>query len=257
MIQNAALRALDLDGSYTALQCGPDRLETHMRALASAGGGGNVTLPHKERAARMLDVATPVVRRTGACNTFWGVDGELHGDNTDVGGFARARADLMKAPAHGARVLVLGAGGAARAVLVSLLDEGVERVFLANRTLSRAETLAERLDDARITVVRSVQQTPWDSLDLVVNATSLGLHARDPLPLALERIARPTALLDLVYHTSLSTRLVREARVRGLAACDGTEMLIQQGALAFTRWWEVPAPVEAMRTAFHGALRHP
>jgi len=114
VIQNAALEDLELDGVYVALRAvSPDEMAAFMRGLARAGGGGNVTLPHKEKAATVLDVPSQDVRRTGACNTFWSQDGKIHGDNTDVQGFARALEAFLGEPPGGYRALVLGAGGSA------------------------------------------------------------------------------------------------------------------------------------------------
>ena len=118
-IQNAAFEASGVDGVYVAVRCAKDDLDGFMRGLARAGGGGNVTLPHKEKAASVLDVRSDAVRRTGACNAFWGDEaGKLHGDNTDVDGFCRALKVFLEGPISGIRVLLLGAGGGARAALL-------------------------------------------------------------------------------------------------------------------------------------------
>jgi len=120
-IQNAAFREAGVDGVYVALRTSAEDLPALVRALSRAGGGGNVTLPHKERAATVVDVPSDAVRRTGACNTFWGDDdGRIHGDNTDVEGFRRALRSFLGRSPEGFRVLLLGAGGAARAILEAL-----------------------------------------------------------------------------------------------------------------------------------------
>lgn len=248
-MQNAAMRHVGLDGVYIALRCSDPVLPGVMRGLAEAGGGGNVTLPHKLAAARAIDVATDAVRRTGACNTFWYEDGAMHGDNTDVEGFRAALASLLPDGAWGRRVLLLGAGGAARAAMPALLDEGVERLALLNRTPERARALAGRAGDPRVRVLESVEGLAEVELDVVVNATRLGLNPDDPPPLDLEWAPGVTAVLDLVYLDRGVTPLVEDARARGLAAADGAEMLVQQGAAAFERWWGVDAPVDVMRTA--------
>ena len=115
-IQNAAFIEAGVNGVYIAVRCATEDLAGFMRGLALAGGGGNITLPHKEKAAAIVDVSSEAVRRTGACNTFWGQDGKVHGDNTDVEGFRRALRIFVDGPSQGIRALVLGAGGAARAV---------------------------------------------------------------------------------------------------------------------------------------------
>ena len=248
LIQNAALEAAGVDGVYLALRCDADHLEGIVRGLCAASGGGNVTLPHKQRMVALLDVPSEAVRRTGACNTFWALEGSVHGDNTDVEGFRRALRTLLGTPPVGCRALLLGAGGAARAVLVALLDDGAREVRVLNRTEDRARELASELGDARVHVVEHARHLQSSRFDLVVNATRLGLHERDPLPIDLGALAEVGAVLDLVYGPA-GTPLVRSAAALGIRARDGGEMLVQQGAAAFERWWGVPAPVEAMRAA--------
>ena len=113
-IQNAAMRELGLDGVSVALRASWEEMVGFVRGLAMSGGGGNITLPHKEKAATVVDIRSPAVKRTGACNTFWYEDGKIHGDNTDVEGFSRALEVFLGGPPEGQKVLVLGAGGAAR-----------------------------------------------------------------------------------------------------------------------------------------------
>ena len=152
--QNAAFAAAGVDGVYLALRCGAGELPGLLRGIARAGGGGNVTLPHKEAAAAAVDRRTEAVERTGACNTFWLREGAVWGDNTDVEGFSAAAEALLGAPPAGARVLLLGAGGAASAALASLTAQGAAQVVVANRSRPRAEALVERFagGPARLTV---------------------------------------------------------------------------------------------------------
>jgi shikimate dehydrogenase len=248
-LQNAAIQAADLDAVYLALRCPPDRLEGLVRGIAEAGGAGNVTIPHKAAAARLLDTPTRAVERTGACNTFWLEDGRLHGDNTDVEGFDAAARQLIGSPA-GARVLLLGAGGAARAAALALLDARADAVHVVNRTMARAEALQHHLDPQRRRIVVLDPSAPLqrEGYDLVVNATPAGLDPDDPQPLNLERPARIGAVLDLVYRPG-ETAWVRDAMSRGIPAADGIDMLIFQGAAAFRRWFGRAADLDAMRAA--------
>lgn len=255
LIQNAAFRYAGVDGIYVCLQCPADELGSLLRTLTFGGGAGNVTLPHKERAAGLIDVPSDAVRRTGACNTFWKEEDGIHGDNTDVEGFRRALTGFLAAeglgsPA-GAEVLLLGAGGGARAVLVALLDEGVGSIALLNRSTERARAVARRIGGERVRVAESVQAVQDERYDLVINATRLGLAPEDPLPIDLGVLEGAGAVFDLVYGAG-PTPLVLAARARGIPAIDGGEMLVQQGAVAFERWWGIPAPVEFMRAALHG-----
>jgi shikimate dehydrogenase len=248
-MQNAALRALGLDAAYLALRSSAADLPGLLLGVARGGGGGNVTLPHKELAARTVEAPSPDVVRTGACNTFWLEDGVVQGDNTDVEGVRRAVRSLLGCSAGGARILLLGAGGAARGALWALLDDAPERVAIRNRSSERARSWVETIRDPRVELLEPGESTD-DRWDLVVQATSLGLHAGDPLPVDPDP-ERMGAVLDLVYGAR-PTPLVERARALGIPATDGTEMLLQQGVAAFERWWGRPAPEAVMREALGG-----
>jgi shikimate dehydrogenase len=247
--QNAAMRAAGLDAVYVPLRVDAAAFEGLLAGLAGAGAGGNVTLPHKARAAARVEVRTPAVDRTGACNTFWVEGGRLHGDNTDIEGFSGAARSLIGAPA-GARALVLGAGGAARAAVWALLESRADSIHVLNRTPGRARSLRDALDPRgrRVTVPESRDDLRREGYDLVVNATSLGLHESDPPPLDLELPARVGAVLDLTYRPG-TTAWVQAARAAGVPAADGREMLIRQGAASFRRWFGVEPDLAAMRAA--------
>jgi shikimate dehydrogenase len=252
-VQNAAFAQAGVDGVYVAVRCAPEDLSGFMNGLARAGGGGNITLPHKEKAAAVVHVPSDAVRRTGACNTFWGVDGRVYGDNTDVDGFRRAVRTFMDGPVKGLRVLVLGAGGAARAALLGLLDEGAGEVHLYNRTAERARAVTRRIGGERARVVPVVQALDGERFDLVVNTTRLGLEPNDPPPIDLGRLARAGSAMDLVYGRE-KTPFVLAAERLGIRSTDGMEMLVQQGAASFERWWDRPAPIDTMRAAVRRSL---
>ena len=253
LIQNAAFRAAGVDGVYVALRCTVETLPGLMRGIALAGGGGNVTVPHKEAACRVLDRAAAAAARTGACNTFWHEDGALCGDNTDVAGFRAAARELVPTT-NGARVLLLGAGGAARAALAALEEEGGAAVTVLARTPSRAQELKDRFGAGRLAIhaVTDAADVRGQEFDLVVNATPLGLRPGDPLPLDLSTLGSVGAVLDMVYGSE-PTPWVASAHSLGIPAVDGIPMLVAQGAAAFERWWGAPAPADAMRAAL-GAL---
>lgn len=251
-MHRAAFRHWGVEASYEPLDVAPDDLDAVVVRVA-AGGGGNVTLPYKARVAGLIERPGAAVRATGACNCFWSAPGEgLRGENTDVGGFVAACAEL-DLPLAGARVLLLGAGGAARAVLHALEREGAERVWLWNRTRLRAEALA-----ARVAVPVQVCAGPPADLgvDLVVNATRLGLDSADPPPLALDRVETGAAL-DLVYGPE-RTAWIRHAEAHGIRCADGLGMLVHQAALSLAWWFpEREPPVEVMRRAGQAALGRP
>ncbi len=250
-IQNAAFRAAGVDAVYVALRATGEELPGLLRGLAAAGGSGNVTLPHKELAATLVDEATEAVRRTGACNTFWARDGRIHGDNTDVEGFRGALDDFRKgSPPR--RCLLLGAGGAARSVLVALLQDGAEEVWILNRSVERARSVARRIGDERVRVVETRREVEDEPFELLVHATPLGLSDEDRLPVDASLLGSVEGVFDVVYRPG-GTELVRLARSRSIPAVDGSEMLVRQGAAAFARWWDRPAPIAAMREALREA----
>lgn len=250
VFHNAALRHLGCDALYVALRCDAATVPALLRGIARAGGGGNVTVPHKASAASCIERATALVHRTDACNTFWSEGAVVCGDNTDVAGFRLAASALLP-DLTGATVLVIGAGGAAAAAVCALIDDRVARVTLHNRSRERADALAARLDPARrlVAVAQSESALAHEAYDLVVNATALGLRADDRLPVDLESLPRPRAVLDLVYLQHGSTPFLRVAQRLGIPAADGVEMLLGQGAAAFERWFDTPAPVDVMRAA--------
>lgn len=254
-IHAAAFRELGVHATYVSLPVREPELEGVLPAVGRAGGG-NVTVPHKESAARLVDRPSEDVRRTGACNCFWSDEGEVAGDNTDVGGFREAVEGWPEARLRGSRILLLGAGGAARAVVAACLDAGAASVEIWNRTTGRARSLIRSVDDAgprggtSLSALgsRSDADGPYD---LVVNATSLGLEPDDPLPLDLTDV-EASAAFDLVYGED-GTPWTRHAGGAGLAARDGLEMLVQQAGLSLRRWLRVEPPVDAMRTAARAA----
>lgn len=247
VFQNAAFEAAGLDAVYLALRTPADLLPGLLRGIAHAGGGGNVTVPHKEIAAASVDVPSEAVTITGACNTFWCEDGRVHGDNTDVYGFVGAVERLIGGGLSGARVLLAGAGGAARGALYALAREQADHVTIVNRSRERAQELRDRFagryDRVRIA---SVEEVAGEHFDLAVNSTALGLSPVDPYPLPLDGGPTFAAALDMVYAPE-RTSWVNALRERGLNADDGLEMLLQQGAAAFERWWGFPPSLVAMR----------
>jgi shikimate dehydrogenase len=245
-MHTAALRELGLrDWRYLALPVPPERFEAVARALAGSGYAGvNVTIPHKEAAAAVADERAPAVEATGAANTLTFADGAIAADNTDAGGFLDA---LGESP-RGRRALVLGAGGAARAVVWALLEEGAAEVAVWNRTPERARELAARLGATAVAEPREA--------DLLVNATAVGLDPgttdadlTDALPLA--AVDPPPLVVDLVYGEA-PTALERWAARGGARVVDGLEVLVRQGARSLERWTGLPAPVETMRRAARG-----
>lgn len=255
-IHAAAFRELGIDAAYVPVPVRREELDGVLPALARAGGG-NVTVPHKEEAARLVDRPSAAVRRTGACNCFWPEEGGVAGDNTDVGGFRAAVEAWPPTRLSRARVLLLGAGGAARAVVAACQDAGAQSVEIWNRTTERARALVRAAREsapgaAAELTVRERRGDAAGPYDLVVNATSLGLRPDDPLPLELDDV-RADAAFDLVYGEDDGTRWTRHARGAGIPARDGLEMLVRQAGLSLRRWLDEEPPLEAMRRAARAA----
>jgi len=243
-IQNAAFRVLGLKAVYVPIRCRPDDVPGLVRALSRAGGGGNVTVPHKEAAARAVDRRQPMVDRLGACNTFWGEHGASVGDNTDVAGLLAALDDLEAPPGAW---LVLGTGGAARAAVGAARERGV-----AVSVTSRSADRRRRFEEWAAT--QGVRAADAADCAVLINTTPLGLGPGDPLPLA-HPPAGAAVALDMVYIGG-DTPWVHAMRAAGLRATDGRAMLVAQGAAALERWFPgLHAPVEVMRAAVDARLR--
>ena len=240
LIQNAALRSAGIPLEYSTLDVPPDALESTLDELIAAGAAGNVTIPHKEAVAARASLS-PLARRVGAVNTFWVRDGALHGHNTDVHGFDASVRALLGAPPRGT-IAVIGAGGAAAAVLAAIEGWHAVAANVYGRNAARVETLC-----ARFPRVARATETLGDALErasLVVNATPVGLRDGE-LPVAIERLPDGAAVIDLVYRPG-GTPWSRAAREAGHPACDGLPMLIEQGAAAFEQWFGIVADRAAM-----------
>jgi len=242
-MHNAALAELGLgeEWSYEAIEVAPDALEARVRAMPSEGFvGANITVPHKGAALALADELSETAREIGAANTLVFADGEVRAENTDADGLLRA----LPASLTGRRALVLGAGGAARAVVWALLREGAE-VSVWNRTELRSQHLCEELGG------EAVGEPRQDAYDVIVNSTSVGLAGGDPfaeLPLRVGGFSAKQTVVDMVYGGE-QTALLRAAEAAGASVVDGIEILVQQGALSLEIWTGRPAPLETMRTA--------
>jgi shikimate dehydrogenase len=242
-MHNAALAALGMGGewSYETIEVAPDGFEARVRAMPEEGfAGANVTVPHKGAALAVADELSGVAREVGAANTLVFAGGEVRAENTDAEGLLNA---LPASPA-GRRALVLGAGGAGRAVVWGLVREGAE-VEVWNRTELRSRHLCEELGG------RPATDPDQGDYELIVNTTAVGLRGEDPfeeLPLAAAGFVTGQTVVDMVYGPEPMHLLVA-AREAGATVVDGIEVLVQQGALSFRIWTGREAPVEVMRAA--------
>jgi shikimate dehydrogenase len=261
-MHNAAFEALGIDWRYELLPVEPARLEAFVRELPARGfAGANVTIPHKVRALELADSATDVARAVGAANTLTFRGGTIDAHNTDVEGFLAAlREHVPDAPA-GMEATVLGAGGAARAVVYALLQAGAARIRVWNRHPERAGRLAGSFADlaqeGRLEALGSGFPPPGD---LLVNATSVGMpggpgeaqpalkeEGVKELPVSADVWGDRQIVVDLVYRQE-GTPLVRLARSRGVACVDGFDVLVHQGAASFRLWTGREPPLGAMRS---------
>jgi shikimate dehydrogenase len=242
-MQNAALSELGLgdEWSYEAIEVAPDELEPRVRAMPDEGFvGANVTVPHKSAALALADSLSETAREIGAANTLCFADREIRADNTDAQGLL----DALSEPRGGKRALVLGAGGAARAIVWALLREGAE-VEVWNRTGLRSQHLCEELGG------RPVAEPDMADYGIVVNSTAVGLHGEDPfaeLPLAADGFAPEQIVVDMVYGAE-PTALLRAADAAGARTVDGLEVLVRQGAHSLRIWTGREAPLDTMRRA--------
>lgn len=254
-MHNAAFKATGRNIKYLAFQVPSLQLPKAIRGLAALGAvGANVTVPHKEQALLLADDATERAHRIGAANVLTFRDGQVLADNTDGIGFI-ASVQQAGGTVAGRTVMVIGAGGAARAVIVACLEAGAQRLVLLNRSLDRAIQLVDlyrklfpgddRLEAMPLTKGPSV--LPFT--DLIINATSLGLRPEDPSPLAdLDRAPDHALAVDLIYarHT---TAFMAAAAAAGLRAIDGRGMLVWQAAYSWEVWFGERGPVDVMATA--------
>ena len=243
IFQNAALKAANIPLVYEALDVTAASLRETMRRLRSSRAAGNVTIPHKIVVHDLCDTLTDLAAKVGAVNTFWFAAGKLHGDNTDVAGFDAAARALVGNDVTNARVVLLGAGGSAAAVLAAAEEWSGAQVVIFTRNEERGATLARRFPD--VARVESSVGRAIAGATLIVNATPIGQSDEDhPLDLAI--VPRSAAVLDLVYRRG-GTSWVRAARRKRIRAADGLPMLLEQGALAFRRWFGIDPDREAMR----------
>jgi shikimate dehydrogenase len=236
LIHHYWLRMLGIEGGYSIEAVPPEGFAEFVLHLSTHGFvGANVTIPHKERALA-LSVPDARARAVGAANTLWYEGSELRSTNTDIEGFI----DNLDACAPGwdaaSDALVLGAGGSSRAVVFGLIERGVKRVYLANRTLARAQTLADQFG-------ASVHAVAWDAIEgllpragLLVNTTSLGMHGQPALDIDAGLLPPDAVVADLVY-VPLQTPLLAAARARGLKTADGLGMLLHQAVRGFELWF--------------------
>lgn len=241
------LRHYGIDGAYIPLPVAPQDLEAVVKALPKLGFvGANVTIPHKETVIAHLDHVAPLAQKVGAVNTLIvGTDGKISGLSTDGFGFlASLSASQPGWQAAAGAAVVIGAGGAARAIVQALIEAGVPEIRLVNRTARRARALADHLGGPITLIDWQDRAAALESSNLLVNATSLGMRGEPPLALALDALPREAVVADIVY-VPLLTELLASAAARGNRVVDGLGMLLHQARPAFAAWFGIEPEVTA------------
>jgi shikimate dehydrogenase len=262
-IQNAALKETGIAMRYARFEIAPNELRDALQSLARLDFVGlNLTVPHKVAGLALVDEADETARKIGAINTIKVEDGKLRGFNTDGRGFARAIREEFSVDLRDLRILIVGAGGAARAIALQCAKENCERLVIANREPAKANALGEQLREfftgprvlgpvARLQAIgldEAALRFQIANIDLVVNATPLGLGRGDLLPIPARLLAPHLMVYDTVYSDRPSG-FVSGAIGAGARAVNGSSMLLHQGALAFEIWFDKAAPIEVMRKA--------
>ncbi|MCY9516900.1 shikimate dehydrogenase [Paenibacillus apiarius] len=251
LMHNAALRSMDVNGIYAAFHVLPHELEQAVQGIRALGiGGVNVTIPHKERVMAYLDDIDESAQVIGAVNTIVRRGGKLIGYNTDGLGYVRSLKEEMMPDLSAARILLIGSGGAARGIAYALLKEGCQELSIANRTVERAQALADDLSPyGQIRVVPLLEAPDIDAeqADIVINTTSVGMHPDvEAIPLNPDWLQAHLIVSDIVYNP-LDTALLQAARRTGCRTHSGLGMFVYQGAIAFEMWTGKQAPAELMR----------
>lgn len=250
LIHNEAFSYLGLDYCYVAFNVKKDKLKEAVEAIRALNiKGVNVTVPHKETVIQYLDNISNEAKNIGAVNTILNAGGVLKGFNTDVKGFILSLKD-EGISIKNKNFLILGAGGAAKAVVYGILKEG-GKVYIYNRTLSKALEIKEKFKKFGFIEIVEMNKSVTEEIDIIVNATSLGLKKDDPMPLNPELIKPSHVYCDIVYP---ETPLMRKAEAIGCKVIGGIGMLLWQAAFAFKIWTKVEAPIEIMKKTFNNLL---
>lgn len=258
MLHNHWIRQYGLDGAYVLLPVAPGRLEAALRGLPALGFAGcNITIPHKIDAMALVERVDPIARRIGAINTIVvEADGTLTGRNNDGFGYLQSLRDARPSwRADAGPAVVIGAGGGARAVVVSLAEAGAPEIRIVNRTTARAEALARDVGPVAKALAWSARHDALAGAALVVNTTNQGMHGNPPLDLDLSALP-PDALVSDIVYIPLETPLLRAARERGNATVNGLGMLLNQARPAFQAWFGVLPEITAdLRRSIEATIR--
>lgn len=258
-MQNAAFKETGMNATYLPFPVIPENLENVIKALPLMGVlGVNITVPHKQAALTLMDTLDEEAKLICAINTVVFKGNKMHGHNTDGTGFIRSLEEHGFDP-KGKRALLLGAGGAARAIAVALARAGIKELYIHNRSHDRAEILSQHIDHhftyCSPHVLEDYQtrsREDLEKMDIVVNATTLGLNPTDPIPVSPIFFKEGTLFYDLIYHGQ--TNWLEMAKKSKMETLNGMGMLVHQGALSFELWTGKKAPLETMKNALQHQL---
>ncbi|MFZ3588232.1 shikimate dehydrogenase [Bacillus sp. DJP31] len=249
-MHNAAFSNLGLTAKYMAFHVTPDRLPAAIEGIRGLGIAGlNVTIPHKVSIMTLLDEIDPLAKKIGAVNTIVNEFGKLIGYNTDGAGYVTSLKEAIpKKRIQDQSILLIGAGGAARAIYFTLIDEGVEKVDIANRTKETARQLIHsRNSSSSLAMDLSEAESVVDSYDIIINTTSIGMYpSLDHTPIHLGHIKENTIVSDIIYNP-IETKWLRVAKSFGAKTLNGVDMFVFQGALSFEKWTGIYPNIDVMR----------
>jgi shikimate dehydrogenase len=250
LMHTTAFNHLGLMARYMAFHVTSERLPSAVEGMRGLGISGlNVTIPHKVSIMNLLDEIDPLALQIGAVNTVVNENGKLVGYNTDGIGYVNGLKELLQEKNIGTQsILIIGAGGAARAIYFSLLAEGVQRVDIANRTVPNAQKLIESQSSTSSRALSlTVAEDELDTYDIVINTTSIGMHPRmNDVPIHLRNLRNGTVVSDIIYNP-LETKWLTDAKGLGAITQNGVDMFVFQGALSFEKWTGIYPDIEIMR----------
>ncbi|MEC1625215.1 shikimate dehydrogenase [Bacillus mojavensis] len=256
-IHNAALKDLGLDGHYHAFKVEEDSLKDAVKGIRALGVQGiNVTVPHKVSIMDHLDHIDESAKVLGAVNTVRREGDKLVGYNTDGEGFVKSLMRILDKPISELSFLMIGAGGAARAIFTTIVRDNPEKFDICNRTIQKAKQLTESAPSFRNVEVLSIKEAEerLEQYDVIIHTTSVGMYPNvEDIPLSLQRAASSAVVCDIVYNP-IQTSLLKEAKQKGLKTLDGVGMFVEQAALSFRLWTGHEPDVEKMRSIVVGKL---
>ncbi len=239
LIHGFWLKKYNIAGSYEKRAVEPKHLTSFLETLTNNKFVGcNITIPHKEKVFEQVTIVDPVTEKIGAVNTVYTIGTKLYGLNTDGYGFLSNLKSTTSWESSGKISSIIGAGGATRAIIAALIDDGIKKIYLFNRTLAKAEKLATEFGTVVQPKSAEVMETYLTQTDLLVNATSLGMAGQPPLKISLENLRPSSVVVDIVYDP-LETNLLKQARSNGNTIVDGLGMLLHQAVPGFEKWFGI------------------